>query len=1248
MGLRTPSDWMTRNTQSQFKKPTTETGLTPKQQDMAGSMYPGAFKPSEPVPQDETVNATEMRQEKAQTQIQKPEKQEAKRKEMEQSGIGMAVAEASSKIGIFKYKLQEEVNNFLTQGPTETGLQSYVGTDGLVHTGTVNATEMRQEKAQTQIQKPEKQEAKRKEMEQSGIDMAVAEASPKIGIFKYKLQEEVNNFLTQGPTETGLQSYVGTDGLVHTGTSQDALNPAVAEKQGAQQGILNTMRPFLEQTGAGGFKAKQFKDVASGLFANPTADTSRLIQMVDTLDMLEDQGMSQTTEAQALRAQLEEMDTFGIASDLRNTKKTYEQLMGAGRQDPTKWYGETGKEGNTALELATLSSTNIQDELEKAMVSASGLFSGEVESSLKKTFDTQSAQAERASKWSQEANTQLSSALDTVLKEERGEFGTAKDNLYKVLDQVKGPLNEIMKKYPEATFWGDMMQDTGSFYEFITTALNDPESGIAAEDRAMLRKYLGDAAGEQGQFSMWLDELSSTGGFTVVQEDANGVPKETTLRPDGAMKNQITRLLSDPNVDKQWALGQVKEMMYNVKIDPSTTVRSFFGDLLSGVKDLSDTKATQQEFTTSLEKTMAGFLGTKTEDIFKRGMTELLKDSGIPGLDKMTTAALKLEFDKLPPNVKAELTTQIQKELQSVMGGQEIAYTKAMQAGTKDAKEAVGTKLKEAQSELSRLNTLKAKNTNLVNEAFGKLWTNLQTQRTAVNAATPKLRTEIDNSPWFQQMISYGLAKPEDAASIANAMSMEKLLPVLKQLNPAIGAGLPNLALYFDVANGVVDLKGIAKYYDAVEKVAGEILGNPGKYSETFADMYRQTAEGKQLLEQQVSRDKQISEAINTLAGTVTNLNAMNSTVDGFVSQLGKKLPIVMDAGQVVNTLLGAAQGDALTGENLAPTLEGMGVEQDKDGNFFLNFGGKYIPIDADTLNKIVEAKNANVKSAVAESDLLKGVTTQGLGASNLPGNMTIAKPLTQQEAGKAVLKEVYRKDPERFKREIKESLPGSEVTYDSTSSTYTVKTPAGLEIVMPSTETFIDKVSDSKGFGSDLVTQLGGSPDPSKMYTQKDIQDLTASGAQPGGGSNFLRTDFMRNQILALKDTVEKAVPGLDGKAKVNIDKSGNVIIIPQSPDGVIDEVNGIRMTVDPRTNKVTRIDYNGQAVEPTIDPKTGDTVFKPVRGVTPVEVAADEDYNVAAGKVAPSVEGKPMTEKRVKETKNENTRENRYAKDV
>jgi hypothetical protein len=117
---------MPRNTQEQFKRPPSETGLTPKQQDMAGSMYPGAFKPSEPVPQDETVSSTERSQEQAQTQMQKPDKQEAKRKEMEQSGIDMAVAEASSKIGSFKYLLQEKVNEFLTAGPTETGMQTYI------------------------------------------------------------------------------------------------------------------------------------------------------------------------------------------------------------------------------------------------------------------------------------------------------------------------------------------------------------------------------------------------------------------------------------------------------------------------------------------------------------------------------------------------------------------------------------------------------------------------------------------------------------------------------------------------------------------------------------------------------------------------------------------------------------------------------------------------------------------------------------------------------------------------------------------------------------------------------------------------------------------------------------------------------------------------------------------------------------------------------------------------------------------
>jgi hypothetical protein len=176
------------------------------------------------------------------------------------------------------------------------------------------------------------------------------------------------------------------------------------------------------------------------------------------------------------------------------------------------------------------------------------------------------------------------------------------------------------------------------------------------------------------------------------------------------------------------------------------------------------------------------------------------------------------------------------------------------------------------------------------------------------------------------------------------------------------------------------------------------------------------------------------------------------------------------------------------------------------------------------------------------------------------------------------------------------------------------------------------------------LITSIGGDPDPNKMYTQKDIQDMLALGAQPGGSSNFIARNFMSTEILKIKEAIEKALPGVKDKVKVNIGKGGEIIVIPRDKDGVVDEVNGMRITIDPQTNTVKRIDYGNQAVEPKVDPKTGEFVYKPVPGRTP-EVATDPTSDqLASGNYrttpTPSVEineGKGPKERPVKSSESD-----------
>lgn len=939
----TPSDWQTTTKPEQYKDGAT--GLTAKQTDMAGSMYPGAFKPSEPEakPQDDGISSDTLQQEKAEEYKQAPDKMAQKKAEMQASGIQQKVQDVSSRIGAFSYSLQEKVNKFLT-APTDT----------------------------------------------FGI---MATLDPKTG------------------------EIVSTD-------TKTNLDPAIAQKQAQQKAITDSMQQYLEKMNTGGYRAKSFMEAMKGQLGNDD-QSAQLMQMIDTLDNMKKSGYGDSTEAKALQQQMEEMDTFGLASQLRGAKGRYENLMGIGAAaDATKWYGETGKEGKTALELSQLSADSLKDEMQKASVSASGLFSGEVESSLVQEYDRQSVEAKRSGQLDKQTNDAFALAADAMLDDTTTTMG-------KTYATIKEKLNspELQKDIQAildglgvegADLWGDMLADGGTLYDVITKTLNDPDSGLANEERKLLSNYMGSLGGGtgEGQLALWIKSLANSGEFTITEED--GTPR--VIKPSAQMKHEILRLMTDPNINRDQAMAKVGEMIgglqtgSTLKDGSKQTINTFLKSILDGsALQAGKFDTTLTNFKDGLTKTLKSFVGSKTEEAFKNSMAKILGPT-VVGIDKMSVTELSKYFhEQLTPSEQEAIRKLVKVDIDNnMLQGNKVLEANIKEA-TNNATKVLTDKLGEVDTEEKRLNLLKDATINYIPNKFNNLKNNLNTKlgtndpnlyrSKALTDAATGIANQISGQDWFIANVNMNTLTPGDAQTIGMAYALQQYTPLLTEL---MGTEFqpPDLSKAFNTGAGRVELKDVNAYAEYVKnailrvrmndpKIFSKDPKDPTKVSGTFVQNIT-----PQEIDSNNSSQQQIEKALGGLLKTRATLKNALQTVNTQLAQINKE-PIQMNPEELMENLLGVSSGKETT--EAAGKDTGMQII---NGN--LVFGdGTRVPLTPEVIAQIQEAMALSAGTGFPAS-ISTGDTRTALGQSNLPSGMglptapTASNELTEEDLAAA------------------------------------------------------------------------------------------------------------------------------------------------------------------------------------------------------------------------------------------------------
>lgn len=518
-------------------------------------------------------------------------------------------------------------------------------------------------------EKLDKEQQKQQETEQGQFQAQVQQVASKIGTFGFMLQEKVNQFLTSGAKNLGMNDM--SQGLFDpktgeykiTDVAERNVDPVARQKLEEQKRLKEAMSPFTEDIG-GKTYAKSFQDVVSDMFAKDPQTASYINQALDTLDSLNKSGRGDSPEARAAMEQIAAMDHTGDISGIFRAKQQYERMMGIpGDETNLKWYGDKGDTGYTALELSQLGADKIKSEVENSLNFSSGLFGGDFESSLQRLFDKESSDIKESNRKKEAIRNQMSAGFKSFVDEAGGQFAEARQKYEDSFSTLgKSIVDELQKsgKTQEAQMWAEAIQG-GNFSTTLFNMMNDPDSGMSAEQRQMITKFIG-KAGEQagGQLFSWLNSLQQTGSFTVTTKDSQGKDKDVQISPDAQQQLQILSVMNSNKSpeDKQTELKKIVSDMAGPEGVVKQTVGSIVQKALSDAKMTGNTEAGLETLKTSLVRSMQSFAGSFTEDIVRQQLG--IQDDA---------------WNKMTPEQKQQLVTQTLQQNPELLKGKMTELT---------------------------------------------------------------------------------------------------------------------------------------------------------------------------------------------------------------------------------------------------------------------------------------------------------------------------------------------------------------------------------------------------------------------------------------------------------------------------------------------------------------------------------------------------------------------------------------------
>ena len=730
------------------------------------------------------------------------------------------------------------------------------------------------------------------------IDPATRDLNAKLGQGSLSVSAAVNKFLSS-PTQAGFNSDLGvkysggkdvtttvptidaSGNLVDTTattttpgsfniTGKASFDQTVSEEEKQKQ--LNALRDTegfkasFKQGPDGRWIPKTFAEIAqdginNGEIGSYTAldkakKTDHLMLLLKQLQGLEDAGMGNSSEAQAIQSTIMNEDEDGVVAGLIMAKDKYKRLTGvadAGKN--LSWSGDKGSKTFNVADIANLTSADISKEMSSALKdpAGGGLFGGDWAETMLKDIDTESSEYKLSSDREKKLNEDVFKAATGFLDKWGKQFTEQDVIVNKTLGDLAPKIIEELRKSgagEEAIAWFQTASK-GDLAKALREAIYDKNSGLGADQRAQLEKYLGELTGQTtdatrkgGMIASWMTQLQKTGAFT--DEDGKEV------KPNADQKMDILNILNNSTLTDEQKAAALEKKFTDIAINQNAKLTTAMGEVLKGNATI---KQASEQMLAGMVASMASIAGSKLEEIIQK---KLGVGKEVTGKDMATliTANPQLVDEVLQDSVgqqSEEFNTQWNTANEKAVALVGKAQTTAKEYRTKAEAQIAGDKEKlkariletsqlpaKIQAQLVELDKQRderiAAVSNDPNKAAavargaGNTYTMSAANRSIMDAAIAKIETEYDQQH-DKLLRAYNDATDQTKAYLAcgNPDDPEFAARLAASDNPSLSA-IGKIML-----NNVKTVNDVIASNDAVAKRATDAVALLGRFKSYYA-----------------------------------------------------------------------------------------------------------------------------------------------------------------------------------------------------------------------------------------------------------------------------------------------------------------------------------------------------------------------------------------------------------------------------
>jgi len=926
--------------------------------------------------------------------------------------------------------------------------------------GSAPTTEAQRREIDTQAAGQQRQQGQQAKQAQqaSGAPDVVENVASRLGNFGHLLREKVNQFLTAGATSVGVtdqsQMRFDADGkAILTDDITTSTQPVVQEKRGQQEVLRGLMSPFAREV-AGKLYGKQFSDVLQDLASTDpqlAQQLPQLLQMVQILQQKEAQGETNTPETLALMAQLESMDSTGMVSGLKRAMDDYNKMMGLGRfqDEGLKWYGDAGDVGYSLLDLANLGQEELEDEVQKSLIASSGLFGGDFEENLQRLYDTESEEVRQSNRDRLALQEQFSNAMQIFTEEYGGQFAEAREGLSRVYQDVADKLvNDLANNGDTqlALAWAEAFQSGEDLEVVLFQAMNDPNSGLNAEQKAVIANYIGDVKDKTlGEFGAWMDSLSKRGVINaVVGKDEQGNPIRQDIDLSPAQKSEILRTLNStlPMDQKE---AKIRDIVGETIIGGST-MKSQVESAVRSASQMGDAKASADMFAKSFQESMSTFIRSRTEDTV-RMLLDLTPDEWEAMSQEQRTQALReaMQNPEFVKNLKEKVASKVSAEKETVEN-----QVKEFQGRVETKKQELTNHIEQVTQQIEQVK-------NMPQVAMQEFATQVKDRFTLSNVL--EVAQKLKARPEVVKLMVEGKLTEKQLVDVAKAFNYYAAYHDLAGQDPKLADLIYGGAAYAASVNpvdllargDVAGLVDLAKETDGALDNADQItiqyltqaMANPrGKGTNLTRRMMEYVRNNDRIL-------KDLQESAARANQAMTDVDTAATNVAEWAKNINQD---IFNPDQLIQVALGAGKGakEAYLDEALKAGIPPEAIVTDAQGIPYVKMGdGTYRPFNPASAPGIEDTLTAGVGISAVSTDVPTGFGAQvGTGADPMAGLPAIP-PAAPAQVAQNTAREYTKQPLERIKAKSGDPVTGGAVTIIENATTPSGQQTRGVEVVV-------------------------------------------------------------------------------------------------------------------------------------------------------------------------------------------------------